>query len=81
MSKQFAITLTSDAHEVVDRFKATAQKNNFQFSGNERLGQFSGKGIEGQYAIKGNLLTITIGKKPMLIPWSLIESTVRDFFA
>lgn len=81
MSKQFLITLTSDVHKVIDRFKATAQKNNFQFSGDDRLGQFSGKGIEGRYEINGNQLTITIEKKPLLIAWSLIESTVRDFFA
>lgn len=81
MSKQFLITLTSDAREVVERFKATAQKNNFQFNGDYRLGRFSGRGIEGRYEINGNSLAIIIDKKPMLISWPLIESTVRDFFA
>ncbi|MFM8332156.1 MAG: hypothetical protein ACKN9T_10745 [Candidatus Methylumidiphilus sp.] len=79
MSKQFSIKMSHDAREVVAKFKSAAEKNDVRFNGDEHKGQFSGKGIEGHYAISGDVLTITIEKKPMLIGWSLIEAKVRDF--
>lgn len=80
MSKQFSIKMTRDAHEVVAKFKSAAEKNDVRFKGDDRNGRFSGKGIEGHYAISGDVLTITIEKKPMLVGWSLIETKVLDFF-
>lgn len=81
MSKQFSITLTQEATVVVANFKRAAEKNDVRFNGDHHAGQFSGKGIEGHYVIRGHVLTIHIDKKPMLIGWSVIESKVRAFFA
>ncbi len=80
MTKKFSVQLTHDAHEVVAKFKNVAAKNGVHLSGDHRLGQFSGKGIEGQYDIHGDVLTLTILKKPLLIGWPMIEAKLRDFF-
>ncbi len=80
MTKKFSIRLTHDAHEVVSKFKTAAEKNGVRLMGDHRLGQFSGKGIEGRYDIDEDVLTLTIVKKPVLIGWSLIEAKLRDFF-
>jgi len=81
MAKKFSIQLTREPHEVFASFKTAAEKNGVGLNGDHRLGQFSGKGIEGRYDFNGNMLHITIEKKPMLFAWSMIEAKVRDFFA
>ena len=78
--KNFSIKLTSDPHEVFAKFKATAAKNGVALKGDHQLGQFSGKGITGNYALNGDVLTVTIVEKPFLFGWSMIEAKVREFF-
>ena len=80
MSKHFSVKITGDAQAAVAKFKSTAKKNDVLLEGDHLAGQFNGKGIEGRYDINGDILTIYIEKKPVLIPWSLIEAKVRDFF-
>ena len=81
MTKKFSIQLNRDPLEVFANFKAAAEKNGVGLSGDHRLGQFKGKGIEGRYDIIGDVLNITIVKKPMLLGWAIVESKVREFFA
>ena len=81
MTKKFSIKLTDDPHEVFVKFKTTAEKNGVDLSGDHRLGHFSGRGIEGRYDFRGDVLHITIEKKPMLFGWALIEAKVRVFFS
>ena len=78
--KNFSIKLTLDPHEVFEKFKATAAKNGVTLKGDHQLGQFSGKGIKGSYALNGDVLTVTIVEKPFLFGWSMIEAKVREFF-
>lgn len=79
--KTFSIKLTRSAPEVVAKFKTAAEKNGVRFNGDHQQGQFGGMGIEGRYGIDGETLTITIGKKPILLTWSMIEAKLRDFLA
>ena len=79
--KTFSIKLTRNPQEVVAKFKAAAEKNNFRFNGDDHRGVFNGMGIEGRYDIEGDILAVTIEKKPMLLGWSMIEGKVRQFIA
>jgi len=49
------------------------------FSGNEREGNFSAKGIAGQYRVS-DLVSVTITEKPFVVPNSLIEKEVKSYF-
>lgn len=49
------------------------------FNGNEQQGSFSAKGISGQYRVT-ELVNVTITDKPVLIPNSLIEREVKNYF-
>jgi len=49
------------------------------FTGNEQQGNFSAKGITGQYRVS-NLVNVTITEKPFIIPNSLIEKEVKSYF-
>ncbi len=81
MTHKFDVKLNRDAHDVVAKFKTVAEKNGVHMSGDHQHGKFIGMGIEGRYQIEGDVLTLTILKKPMLISWSLMEAKVREYFS
>lgn len=81
MSKSFHVRLKTDPELVISKAKVAASKNGVLLDGSAEVGQFTGHGIVGQYRISDNNLSIEISKKPMIMPWSLIESTIRKFFA
>jgi len=49
------------------------------FQGNEQQGNFKASGIEGQYRVSEKV-NVTITDKPVLIPNSLIEREVKNYF-
>ncbi len=81
MSKSFDIPLTGDAGALVAKAEETARQAGAEFSGDTSSGRFAASGVEGQYTVKGDTITVTITKKPMVAPWSLVEQKVRSFFA
>jgi hypothetical protein len=81
MSKRIEVKLNQPADQLIVRAQAGAEKNGVEFKGDAATGNFSGKGIEGSYLIEGDTLTIDITKKPMVMPWALIETSVKKFFA
>lgn len=81
MSKILHITLKQPAEQLIQQAKATAGKNGVALEGDAGGGRFAGSGIEGQYAVEGERLCITILKKPLIMPWAFIETAVAEFFA
>lgn len=77
----FDIQLSHDPSRVIEKAREAAAGSGVRFDGNEQHGLFSGHGIEGSYAIQGALLRIQISRKPIIMPWSMIESSMRKFFA
>jgi hypothetical protein len=49
------------------------------FRGNEQQGNFKASGIEGQYIVSEKV-NVTITDKPVLVPNSLIEKEVKNYF-
>jgi lipid-binding SYLF domain-containing protein len=80
MCRTFTITIPSDEPDYLENVKSSAEGMGAVFAGDETRGSFSGRGIEGEYLIEGNRLTVTIKKKPAIAPWPIIESLVRGFF-
>lgn len=81
MSKSFEIKLNRDPDTFIAEARAMAQKHGVHFEGNGQTGRFAGHGIEGSYLILEDTLSIQISKKPFILPWHMIESTVRKYFA
>jgi len=79
-SKTYEITLTQEPVAVIERAREKATSSGVDFQGDENEGNFAGKGLLGTYRIAGPLLTITISKKPMILPWAMIESSIKSFF-
>lgn len=76
----FTITITQDANSLLSYLKTEVESNEGIFIGNECSGTFSGKGIEGMYEVLEDCLTITITKKPFIIPMKMIENEIRKYF-
>ena len=80
MSKSFSVNFTGDANALLARARKTAADNGAQVTGDTNKGTFSGRGVEGSYTVSGNTVNVTVDKKPMIIPWSLVESQLKQFF-
>ena len=80
MSKSFSVPFTGDAASLLGRARKAAAENGAQVTGDTNKGTFSGRGVEGSYTVSGNTVNVTVDKKPMIIPWSLVESQLKQFF-
>ena len=80
MARSFEVKLTSSPEALVEKAKKAAAENNAAFSGDTQAGSFSGGGVEGSSRINGDVIAVTISKKPFYAPWSVVESYVREFF-
>jgi hypothetical protein len=47
--------------------------------GDEKSGEFSGAAA-GRYRIEGRTLHLEVDKKPLIVPWALIESQLKKLF-
>jgi hypothetical protein len=81
MSKSFEVKLKHDPDEIIAKAREAARHNGIHFVGDGQTGHFAGHGIEGSYLIMDDILSVQIAKKPFIMPWSLIESTLRNYFA
>lgn len=78
--KTYDFRLSHDPTVVIEKARHAAAGNGVRFDGDETGGRFSGHGIEGLYAIQGDRLKIEIVRKPIIMPWSMIDSALRQFF-
>ena len=51
-----------------------------EFSGDEKSGRFSGRGVDGIYYAGDSAIKITITKKPPLYPESSVKTAIEDYF-
>jgi hypothetical protein len=81
MNKVLEVKIDSAPKEILEKVKVEAGRNGLFFDGDETKGGFSGHGIEGNYEICDGILKLTVSKKPLIAPWSLIESKVRSYLS
>jgi len=80
MGRSFQVPLKGDADALASRAEELARQAGAEFTGDGKAGRFAGGGVEGQYEVEGESITVTISKKPLVAPWSLVEEKVRSFF-
>ena len=80
MEKTFKFALKDDPEMLIKSAKELAPQNGIFFEGDARSGTFSGHGLNGNYSIENNTMILTISEKPLIIPWSLIEMKLKEFF-
>lgn len=80
MSHKFSFEVTN-VDQSLSNVKSEMLKAGHKFNGDSSKGSFSGGGVEGDYQIAGNTVTVNITKKPFVAPKSLIEKKIKEYFA
>jgi len=75
----FSFERPANITQTIQTVRSSIEGCGGRFLGNEREGNFNAKGIAGQYRIS-HLVDITITEKPLVVPNSLIEKEVRNYF-
>ena len=80
----FTITVAGDMTETLEKIRTTVTSMGGSFSGDGTSGSIASQTpvgqVEGDYSISGNEITITITKKPIMVPCGMIETKMREFF-
>ncbi len=81
MCRTFTVTIPPEDDNFLENTRSAVEAMGATLDGDEKAGTFSGRGVEGNYSVDGDQVTVTITKKPALAPWPIIENIVKDFFA
>lgn len=79
-----AFQFTMQVIDIVKKIEQTKEKmrqHAMIFEGDETAGTFKGAGIEGSYVVLNNQVQVHIDKKPFIIPESLVEKKIKDYFS
>jgi len=85
MARTFNYTVNKQPKQLFRLLKEELKGQvDINFVGDEKSGEIEGSGFEGEYIIKkttaGTEIEITITKKPIIIPWGLIETKLNEEF-
>lgn len=86
-AKEFGYCLCGNKSVRLTQMKEKAAEKKILFEGNSRRGKFSGGSsmrfvgdmtIRGRYKIIGDVIIVTVLRKPSLYTWDQVDSMMRD---
>ncbi len=77
MTRKFEFKLDMDAETYVSEAKIASKKNGNIWTGDANKGEFGGSGVLATYTISGDIMEITITKKPLPLPWAMVEKGIK----
>jgi hypothetical protein len=85
MAHSFSMTIPGDLSDALRRVEKQIVSPGGSFRGTTASGTFSGETalgpVEGTYTASGSIVTVTLTRKPPLVPDRIIESAIRAYFA
>jgi hypothetical protein len=67
---------------ILERARTEARKRGVILTGDDYQGRFTNNSnVVGNYQVRGDRVVITVAKKPLLAPWSVVEQQIREFFS
>lgn len=85
MAHRFSVRIQGDPQRAVQNVETQLRAAGGTFAGDARAGKFGGKSpvglIEGTYEVHNDTVTVTITKKPFVVPNSTVEGKIREYFA
>ena len=75
----FSFTKPQNIRDAIETVRSGIEGKGGTFNGDEQQGNFKASGISGQYKVS-NMVNVTIQEKPFVIPNSLIENEIKNFF-
>ncbi len=79
MAKIFSFPVTGDPQQLISKVKQVASEKGIDVSGDHQQGSLSGQGVNADYLLEDSILTITVQKKPLIVPWTMVEKMVAKF--
>jgi hypothetical protein len=79
LSHSFTIDLPRNIPQAIEAVRIGIEGKGGSFYGNEYGGYFRNSGVMGNYVV-GERVTFYIFEKPFIIPNSLIEREIRNYF-
>jgi hypothetical protein len=79
MGRTFKFRIKGDKKAILAEVRRRAAEQGVTFEGDESGGQFSGL-ISAYYEVSGDLVTLTIERKPWFVSWETIESQIQQLF-
>ncbi|MDR3302231.1 MAG: DUF4384 domain-containing protein [Spirochaetaceae bacterium] len=76
---QFSFSRPDDINASLKTVQSEISKNKGSFTGNASEGSFAVQGIAGSYQVDNNV-TVSIFEKPWIVPNSMIEKEVKNYF-
>ena len=80
MARTFSVHTMSDRPSLLARARRVARENGARLVGDERSGRFSHGMFGGEYRMEGQTVIVTVTDKHRLLPWSFLESRLRELF-
>ena len=71
---------TADRPSLLARAKRAAEENGATLVGDGRSERFSHGTFGGVYRTEGQTVLVTVTNKHRLVPWSVVESRLRELF-
>ena len=75
--KSIQLKIIDHPEKLITKAKEVAEKHGLQFSGDTERGLIKGYGIEADYMLQEDILTVTVFRKPFLLSWTKVEQKVR----
>ncbi|MBU2570084.1 MAG: hypothetical protein KJ725_08615 [Gammaproteobacteria bacterium] len=75
--KSIQLKIIEKPEDLIHKAKQAAENYDLQFLGDIEQGIIKGFGIEADYMLQEDILTITVFRKPILISWATVEQKVR----
>ncbi len=80
MSHAFRMPLNKPKEQILQEAATLLPQKGFTFTPDESGGRVSGHGLDGTLRFVGQEMEVEIAEKPAFLPWSLVESKIREFF-
>ncbi|MCX7102817.1 MAG: hypothetical protein NTX38_15380 [Methylobacter sp.] len=77
MKKSFSVKFAGHPDTLISKARQAAEKNGLKFTGDSENGLLKGLGIEANYQVKEDVLTVNILRKPLLLSWRIVEQKIR----
>ena len=86
MAHKFSVELPSSLKsltEGVEKVRKGVQEGGgiYHFDDKTNAGIFTVKGVAGSFTVIGNLVHITLTRKPFLVTYGYVEDIIRGYFA
>lgn len=77
MSRSVTGVFKEDPQVLLDKLTNWATKNDIDFQGDLEKGYVNSKGFYVEYLVDGLNYTLTVSKKPGIVPWAFVEATLN----